>query len=159
MLGGSHGAALNAQSKDGWTPLHRAASNGKTAAVGSLLELGADASLRNKKGKIALELAVEKGFHDIAQLLRAPELLALGQARSSGLSDAALKAGTRLHIDPHGDGTYLRWEQQRVGPNAHIINFDGEQATEQLVQLRSLGPAAWSVLLPPPVEAWCTSMC
>ena len=57
-LGGTHGADLNAQeSFYGSTPLHYAASSGKTAAARALLELGADASLRNQDGQTALDFA------------------------------------------------------------------------------------------------------
>ena len=55
-LGGTHGADLNAQDKGGYTPLHYAAEYGETAsAARALLELGADASLREYDGLTALE--------------------------------------------------------------------------------------------------------
>ena len=113
-----------------------------------LLELGADASLRKKQGKTALEYAEKYMYrkHEIAQLLRNPPALRLGP-RQCGLADAALPPGTRLRVNPRGDGAYLRWERQRFGANTHFVRFDGpERAAEQPVQLKSLGRAAWSVL-------------
>ena len=69
------------------------------------------------------------------------------ETRRCGLADAALASDTCIRVNPHGDGAYLRWERQRFGPNTHFVSFDGaEQAAEQPVQLKSLGPAAWSVL-------------
>ena len=69
-LGGTHGADLDAQDSGGSTPLHFAAYYGKTAAARALLELGADASLRTKQGKTALEIAEAKGNPETAELLR-----------------------------------------------------------------------------------------
>ena len=69
-LGGTHGADLDAQDSGGSTPLHFAAYYGKTAAARALLELRADASLRTKQGKTALEIAEAKGNPETAELLR-----------------------------------------------------------------------------------------
>ena len=138
----------------GHTPLHYAAFQGMTAAARALLELGADASLHNEQGKTALEVAEENGKHETAQPLRDPDTEGVrlrSQARDNGLADAALPPGTRLRVDPHGDGTYTRFEKKTFGANAHFVRFDGTEA-EQPVQLKGLAPAAWSVLPPPTVE-------
>ena len=70
---------------------------------------------------------------------------AAAAARECGLADVALRPGTRLRVPPYGDGTYVRWEQKWFGANVHFVRFDGAEV-EQPVFLRSLGPAAWSVL-------------
>jgi hypothetical protein len=165
-LGEHRGCPLDAQTNGGrgYTPLHWAARNGHTQAARALLELGADASLRNEADQTGhaaatpLRLAEAYGKDEIVQLLRGdPELLARGtpgHARHCGLADAALPTGTRLQVEPHGEGTYERFEKRTFGANTHFVRFDGaEDATaEQPVQLKILGPAAWSVLPPPTVE-------
>ena len=53
------GAQLNAQDKNGATPLHRAVRTRCAAAVKFLLEAGADPAIRNKPGSTAFHLAVQ----------------------------------------------------------------------------------------------------
>ena len=71
-LGEHPGCALDAQSNAGrgYTPLHWAARNGHTRAVRALLELGADASLRNEAGHTALRFTEAYGKDETARLLR-----------------------------------------------------------------------------------------
>jgi hypothetical protein len=51
------GAEIDAQDKNGATPLHRAVRTRCAAAVRCLLERGANTSLRNKNGSLASDLA------------------------------------------------------------------------------------------------------
>jgi hypothetical protein len=53
------GAAINAQDKNGATPLHRAVRTRCAAAVKCLLERGSDATLKNKSGSTPFHLAVQ----------------------------------------------------------------------------------------------------
>lgn len=53
------GANINAQDKNGATPLHRAVRTRCSAAVKTLLESGADAMLKNKPGSTPFHLAVQ----------------------------------------------------------------------------------------------------
>jgi hypothetical protein len=53
------GARINAQDKNGATPLHRAVRTRCAAAVQLLLEKGCDPSLRNKSGSTSFHLAVQ----------------------------------------------------------------------------------------------------
>jgi ankyrin repeat protein len=53
----TYGADPNAQDKNGTTPLHRAVRNRCSAAVGRLLEAGADPDIRNGRGSTVRELA------------------------------------------------------------------------------------------------------
>ena len=52
------GAEINAQDKNGATPLHRAVRTRCAAAVKCLLDRGADWSLRNKNGSVPFDLAM-----------------------------------------------------------------------------------------------------
>jgi uncharacterized protein len=66
-----HGADVNARdSESGETPLHRAASWGRVEVVELLLARGADPSIKDKKGRTALDLAVENGQQDVAAVLK-----------------------------------------------------------------------------------------
>jgi ankyrin repeat protein len=76
----AHGASPNAQNPDGWTPLHVAVDieadsahqEDREPSVGLiriLLEAGADARLRDKKGLTPRDLAAEWGHDAAAQLL------------------------------------------------------------------------------------------
>ena len=53
------GAEIDAQDKNGATPLHRAVRTRCATAVRCLMEAGADATLRNKPGSTAFHLAVQ----------------------------------------------------------------------------------------------------
>jgi hypothetical protein len=53
------GAEINAQDKNGATPLHRAVRTRCAAAVKCLLDSGADATIKNKPGSTAFHLAVQ----------------------------------------------------------------------------------------------------
>lgn len=66
-----HGADVNATANDGCTALMLAASSDDIEIVRALLSKGADVSGKfTQTGKTALKLAEEKGYTDIAQLLR-----------------------------------------------------------------------------------------
>lgn len=63
------GAQPNAKSQSGSTPLHTAAFTGDRATLDLLLRHGADAAIKNKDGKIAADVARERGHQEIADLL------------------------------------------------------------------------------------------
>ena len=65
------GADVNAQIKNGgWSALHFAVYGRQPDAVHLLIESGADVNLRDVDGQTPLGLAVQKGFEDIAVILR-----------------------------------------------------------------------------------------
>lgn len=64
------GADINTAQAQGYTPLHYAAANGLETIVRTLLEKGADKSMRDITGKTAADLANEKGHHTLAALLQ-----------------------------------------------------------------------------------------
>ncbi|HEX4264650.1 MAG TPA: ankyrin repeat domain-containing protein [Verrucomicrobiae bacterium] len=57
------GAEIDAQDKNGATPLHRAVRTRSAAAVKYLLKRGSDAKLRNKPGSTPFHLAVQNTGH------------------------------------------------------------------------------------------------
>ncbi|KAK6348997.1 hypothetical protein TWF730_009757 [Orbilia blumenaviensis] len=65
------GSDINHKDHSSLTPLLYSTVTGKDKMVRVLLEKGADASQKNDRGKIALEVAVDKGFRGICQLLLA----------------------------------------------------------------------------------------
>jgi uncharacterized protein len=63
------GADVNARQQGGWTALHGAAQNGDRAIVEFLLAHGADLNARAENNQNPLDLALLKGWKDIAGLL------------------------------------------------------------------------------------------
>lgn len=68
------GDSINAQDKDGLTVLMYAARKGNLDAVNLLLSLGADPDVKNNDQQNAADLAINAGFSDLAEVLRAPSL-------------------------------------------------------------------------------------
>jgi hypothetical protein len=64
-----HGADINAQDMFGRTPLHWAAYDGNKLIVELLLEKDANARIKSNNNQTAAQLAVDKGYYDIAALL------------------------------------------------------------------------------------------
>jgi len=65
-----HGADMNVQDDDGWTPLHRASFFGALEVVRVLLEHGADVEVKIDSGETALQAAAEGGHDKVVELLR-----------------------------------------------------------------------------------------
>jgi ankyrin repeat protein len=65
-----HGADINAQDEDDWTPLHSASTRGALEVVRLLLEHGADVEVKDSFGKTALQEAAEEGEDKVVELLR-----------------------------------------------------------------------------------------
>jgi hypothetical protein len=65
-----HGADVNAQGRDGRTPLNGASSCGALGAVRLLLEYGADVEVKNNVGKTAMQVAADGGHDEVVELLR-----------------------------------------------------------------------------------------
>lgn len=65
------GANINEKSDDGWTALHKAASDQEeTAIVDLLMQSGIDVEAKDKSGKTALNLAEEKGHREIVRVIK-----------------------------------------------------------------------------------------
>ena len=65
-----HGADVNAQSRDGRTPLHLASHYGALEVVRLLLEHGADVEAKRYDAKTALQVAADRGHDEVVKLLR-----------------------------------------------------------------------------------------
>ncbi|MFZ4262659.1 ankyrin repeat domain-containing protein [Sphingobacterium sp. HJSM2_6] len=65
------GAEVNVLQHSNISPLHLAAQLGNVDLIIVLLEHGADIQVRNDLGQTASDLAAEKGFHEIATILKA----------------------------------------------------------------------------------------
>jgi ankyrin repeat protein len=65
-----HGADINAQNAQLWTPLHRASDNERLEVVRLLLEHGADVEVEDNDGRTALRFVADRGREDIVKLLR-----------------------------------------------------------------------------------------
>ena len=65
-----HGADINVQDDDGWTPLHRASYDGALEVVRVLLEHGADVEVKGEDGMTALQEAADYGRDKVVELLR-----------------------------------------------------------------------------------------
>ena len=65
------GARANVANNEGWTPLMEAAARGGAGVVALLIEKEADVNAKNKAGRTALQLAEEKGYSQIAEILKA----------------------------------------------------------------------------------------
>jgi ankyrin repeat protein len=65
----SNGANVNVTQQAGVTPLHSAAQNGNLDLLILLLENGAETHVRMEGGKFPADLAREKGFDEIAEIL------------------------------------------------------------------------------------------
>jgi hypothetical protein len=63
------GADPNASNQDGITPLMNAAWFGCSDAVRELLRRGADGSRKDNKGRTAQSMALERGHHEVAEML------------------------------------------------------------------------------------------
>jgi ankyrin repeat protein len=63
------GAEVNVAQHGGWTPLHQAADHGHHEQVQLLLDAGADPGLKSMDGRVPADMAREKSFNQLAELL------------------------------------------------------------------------------------------
>ncbi len=64
-----YGAKISARSRNGFTPLHAAAFEGRKGVVELFLVRGVDASIRDNSGRTPLQVAASSGHWDIVELL------------------------------------------------------------------------------------------
>ena len=65
-----HGADINVQDNNGWTPLHSASYDGALEVVRVLLEHGADVEVKKNDRMTALQEAAGRGHEKVVELLR-----------------------------------------------------------------------------------------
>lgn len=63
-------ADINVQQHGGYTPLHFAASHGNIDLIIALLERGSKIAIQSDQQETAADLALKKGFKDIAEILK-----------------------------------------------------------------------------------------
>lgn len=63
------GVDLNAQDREGNTPLLIACRNSGEKVIRYLIKSGADINIKNSKGETAMDIAAERGFSDILELM------------------------------------------------------------------------------------------
>jgi len=92
LLGGED---VNAQTDNEASILMIATANNQLDVVDTLLEFGADASITDRSGKTALDLAKENGHHDIAiRLFQHSELLGSKVAKASHVSNDKIESAS-----------------------------------------------------------------
>ena len=69
LLLGHEGTEVDVQDNEGWSPLMRAAWEGRADTVRLLMGRSADLDLVDGGGRSALELAKERGHEDVVELL------------------------------------------------------------------------------------------
>jgi len=62
-------SVVNQPDDHGWTPLHVAVANKKNLCIAPLALMGADRDLKDNQGRTVLDIALEKEYTDIANIL------------------------------------------------------------------------------------------
>jgi hypothetical protein len=153
-------APVDPANKRGETALMRAAVYGRTDCVRLLLVSSADRLLTDKAGQTALDKAQAHAAaapdkaqaHAVVAMLSKEDWMftqdRIKQARNQILIDRAVKPGTHLHVEPHGEGVYVAFEKNFGRPNVHVIRF--ASGGEKRVKLKDKKtPSEWSVLAGP----------
>uniref|UniRef100_A0A0E0M0U6 MSP domain-containing protein n=1 Tax=Oryza punctata TaxID=4537 RepID=A0A0E0M0U6_ORYPU len=90
--------ALGARDREGRTALHVAAAAGEVAAAAALVDMGADAAATDARGRTPLDVAREKGYQEVVDVLERWELVMTAARRGDLQSLESLlskRAGVR----------------------------------------------------------------
>ena len=104
------GAEINAQDKNGATPLHRAVRTRCAAAVKCLLKRGSDAKLKNKSGSTPFHLAVQNTGRGGtgAEAAKAAQRQIIHDFLSFGLNPALLEDGQGKSVFDCARSSWIR---------------------------------------------------
>jgi hypothetical protein len=126
-----HGADVNAQRNDLWTPLHLAAYNGNLTVARILLDHGADVNLRNDDGQVPLHLLSlretsqdEEGASDIARLLL---------ERGANVNEKDKDHATPLHLASYNKRPRIARVLLDHGANASAGKYQGETPMQTIL--------------------------
>ena len=144
---------LNVRNKDGNTPLHIAADNGRAASARLLIDAGADINISDHKQRTALHMAADLGDDDIVDaLIKRPDVnlnvrnengytplhIAAGRGREQS-ARLLIDAGADINIPDHKQRTALHmaadWGYDDIvdalikRPDVNINSRDGDGLT------------------------------
>ncbi|XP_048134133.1 ankyrin-3-like [Rhodamnia argentea] len=142
----SGGAKVNVTLREGETPLHIAASEGKLHIINCLLEAGADPNVRDENGMTPIEAAAREGNRAVVEILfpntseikpipwSVDGIMAYMQAQKALEEEAKQKAA---EAKSRGDDAFRRKDYgEAVHAYAQALGFDPNEAT--LLSNRSL---------------------
>ncbi|PUZ54152.1 hypothetical protein GQ55_5G107000 [Panicum hallii var. hallii] len=89
--------ALAARDREGRTVLHAAAAAGEAEAVAVLVDMGADTSAADARGRTPMDVAREKGYQEVADVLERGELV-MTAARRGDLQSLETLLGKRAGV-------------------------------------------------------------
>ena len=125
---------------DGYTPLHEAARMGHTDVIQVLLDAGADIYLQDKNNATALDIAIEKGYVEIAKTLKDADGL-INKDNKSSLKSAVSNGNTEMvKIITEYLIENARKKERSIYPsiNYNIDNYDHYAAIDNITHGTSL---------------------
>jgi ankyrin repeat protein/uncharacterized membrane protein YjfL (UPF0719 family) len=124
LLTAGAGADINARNAKGWTPLHFAAYNSKTAVAKLLLAAGADVTLKTDEGQTASRLATVEGCQDIVDAISSSgemQWASLAEAVANGDLQFVLRQ-LQAGANPNDDAVSAALQRAAAGGQEEMLN-------------------------------------